>query len=34
MVYDHELIDSKEAGKVFHQIAVEVNKHLQYDPEH
>ena len=34
VVYDHELIDTKEAGEVFHKIAVELIKHLEHDPEH
>ena len=34
MVYDHELIDTKEAGEVFNKIAVELIKHLEHEPEH
>lgn len=33
LVYEHELIDSKEACDVFAQMAIEICKHLEYVPE-
>ena len=32
LAFDHELIESKEAVAIFEKVAVEINKHLDYEP--
>lgn len=33
IVFDQELIESKEAIEVFEKMAIELNKHLEHVPE-